>query len=133
VSRKHEVSRNKRVPVRLRVAQHDAVQSIARGSDIEFPAALAKVIDRGLNRSTDKRRPSALSDDEAKTIIEACLLGHGNKGASQDEIARCLSWANGVKAEQALLELVLEGKTVIAKTKKNALVLDEIVFAMRKT
>jgi len=82
---------------------------------------------------SDLARPLAsLSDDEAKAIIEACLRGHGEKGASKDEITRCLSWASGVKAEAALLELVLEGRISISKAKKNGLVLDELTFVPRE-
>jgi len=79
-----------------------------------------------------KRQKTALSDDEAKKIIEACLEGHGEKGATQEEIARCLRWATAVKNEHDLLELVLEGRLVIKKTKKNGFVADELTFAMKK-
>lgn len=79
-----------------------------------------------------REKTSSLSDNEAKTIIEACLHGHGRRGATEEQVRRSLSWANGVRAEQALLELVLEGKLAITKTKKNGLVLDEITFTKRR-
>lgn len=41
-------SRNKRTPVRLRVAQHEAIEVIARKDGVDFSVALAEVIDQGL-------------------------------------------------------------------------------------
>ena len=79
-----------------------------------------------------RSRIKALTDDEAKLVIEACLHGHGEKGASEDTITRCLSWASGVKAEAALLELVLDGMLSISEIGEDKLVLDELTFVPRE-
>lgn len=73
-----------------------------------------------------------LTDEEAASVIEACLEGHGRRGASEAKVRACLEWANSVRSEQALLALVLEGKLAITSVRKGGFVSDELTFARRK-
>jgi len=78
-----------------------------------------------------KRNETSLTDDEAKAIMEAVIVGHGRRGASEQNIRSALAWANAVRSELALLELVLEGELAITKVKKNGFRSDELTFAKR--
>jgi hypothetical protein len=81
--------------------------------------------------SRPQRHITTLSDNEAKTIIEAVVAGHGTKGVSEDKIRAALKWANGVRSELALLDLVLEGRLAITSVKKGAFRSDELAFVER--
>jgi len=76
-------------------------------------------------------REATISDEEAKAVIEAVLEGHGRRGATEGQIVMALKWANDVRSELALLDLVLEGKLAITKVKKGGFKSDELTFRAR--
>jgi hypothetical protein len=78
--------------------------------------------------SRSRQHESSLTDDEAKAIIEAVVAGHRRKGASEQDVHLALKWANAVRSELALLELVLEGRLAITSVKKNGFKTDELTF-----
>ena len=51
-----------------------------------------------------------LSDAEAKAVILARLRGAGPGGASKAQLEHAVRWAEQVRTDSALLELVLEGR-----------------------
>lgn len=51
-----------------------------------------------------------LTDDEITTLILSCCKFHGDEGVTQDQMRAVIDWAQRVRAESAMLSLVLEGR-----------------------
>ena len=58
-----------------------------------------------------------LSDAEAKAVILARLRGAGPEGASKAQCEQAVRWAEQVRIDSALLELVLEGRLAMRPAK----------------
>lgn len=73
----------------------------------------------------------SLSESDAKAVIEAVVVGHGKRGASEEEILRAVRWAEGVVMNWTLLRLVLEGQLCISKIQPDALREPDLTFVTR--
>lgn len=57
-----------------------------------------------------------LTDDEIEALSLAVIRGHEEargRGATEDEIAAVVRWAEDVRVEAALLRLILSGEVVV--------------------
>lgn len=55
-----------------------------------------------------------LDESEVDTLVMALATGVGRRGFTEDEASRLLEWANGVRLDQAILRVVLDGELVVS-------------------
>lgn len=56
---------------------------------------------------------TTFDEDEVKALILAACRGQGHAGATTEEIRRVINWAEGVRSDLVVLDLVLDGQVSI--------------------
>lgn len=54
-----------------------------------------------------------LTEDEIKIILMASIAANGDKGTTEEDMLKAVRWAEGVRVDAGLLELVLAGSLFI--------------------
>lgn len=74
---------------------------------------------------------NALTDEQARAVIEAVVFGAGARGASEDEIRLAVQWATSTLADFALLELVLERRLAVSRVEADGVTGPNLTFVTR--